>query len=492
MLVDNIEISQDFLCRGLLRKVYDMALKEYGKDISHTVLTYSNATSLYKKSLYEKAARLSGLHNICMITDADAAIHYQCFRESHSIGDIFVVCDIGGTTFNLSLKVYSENGYKDLIPPIMVNRLGGCSFTQKILDDMIKKSGNKYKRAVDQNKYQVIQEYERVAERAKLYLDNNSQFEHETVIDGEIIRYQLAREEYEVMISEYITTICKVIIYAIKRAGISAEDISSLIFIGGSAKTPCVKDKICELLQKELPNNDYPEMSACVGAAISVTDSIRQIRDYTLHEYKGSLQPGSYLNLGKYNEEAILWKVILVNEEGYLVVSDKVICFKAYNTMGNTTQQTLITWLNSSDNSVHYHIPPTKDTTWYNAYDKEKGFLAFFDEMSKKCIQRKVQINVPDLNELSQAEAYTMECYPTKAAVKSNENTFGEEYSQDTHCPYWIQVTSDLNIINSKGFYDSTPEHNGTIGVRPVMVLNRNIYAFSGEGTVERPYKIIC
>lgn len=492
-IIDGVEYSTGALCRSLLNKVRDHAIKQYGGDISNTVFTYSNATSLYKKSLFEKEARISGLPNISFISDADAAIHYECFKERHSIGDRFMVCDIGGTTFNLSLKIYTKNGYADIIPPIMINDCGGCSFSRKIFDDIVGKNGGKYESAVKNNNIEALNTFEQLSERVKIYLDVHDRYNIETVSGNLFIKYSVTRSEYETMISEYINTILKVITYALRRACLNADEITSLVFIGGSSKTPCIQNRICSLLQKPLPKNDFPELSACLGAAISFSQDMKAITEAALFDYR-EIEIGSVIQLGAYQDENILWRVVSRDADGYLLVSKNVICFKAYSTIsaGEKSGPPLIKWLNSHESIVSYEYPPSADEVWYNAYEKEAGFLAGFDDMNLKVMKLSAGIGIPKVDELTAFEHFELASRPTRAALEQSEGSFGEEYDINSPCPYWISDGSEYNIIDKYGKKDTSVKHDGTVGVRPVIVLNKNIYASTGDGSVENPYKVIC
>jgi len=50
------------------------------------------------------------------------------------------------------------------------------------------------------------------------------------------------------------------------------------------------------------------------------------------------LQVGSYVKFGSYYGDPILWRVINVNPDGtYMLYSEKILCFKAFDAKGDTT-----------------------------------------------------------------------------------------------------------------------------------------------------------
>ena len=45
----------------------------------------------------------------------------------------------------------------------------------------------------------------------------------------------------------------------------------------------------------------------------------------------GDLKIGDYFTLGKYNDEPILWRYVVDDEHGKLIVSDKILCIKPFD-----------------------------------------------------------------------------------------------------------------------------------------------------------------
>ncbi|MCH4891376.1 hypothetical protein EZV73_27645 [Acidaminobacter sp. JC074] len=145
-------------------------------------------------------------------------------------------------------------------------------------------------------------------------------------------------------------------------------------------------------------------------------------------EYRLDANVGDYILYGQYNEEAILWQVIDVNEYNYTLWSDKIIDFKSFDAAGSGhvfytrenlnlydedkdffnetykevdeterveafgsgrwSESSLRAWLNA-DGHVTYKNSPTKSSVFpgKRAYDTEPGFLSNFTEMEKTYIQ---------------------------------------------------------------------------------------------------------
>ncbi len=100
---------------------------------------------------------------------------------------------------------------------------------------------------------------------------------------------------------------------------------------------------------------------------------------------------GKYIQLGSYNNEPIIWKCADIDDEnGILMLSDKILCYKAIDS-GNQVAEygdgfweetTIRTWLNSNQSAenvtwTYNKIPNYKFFAGpYLPYDKEAGFIS--------------------------------------------------------------------------------------------------------------------
>lgn len=123
---------------------------------------------------------------------------------------------------------------------------------------------------------------------------------------------------------------------------------------------------------------------------------------------------GDYIKLGTYNGEAILWRCVDIDENGPLMLSDKILCLKAYDACGNNTEyhsdgwgwirnsygsncwsdSNLRQWLNSDDIKIEWsHCPPKSEAVLdgYNSYDEESGFLCGFSLGELACVKSVTQ-----------------------------------------------------------------------------------------------------
>ena len=125
---------------------------------------------------------------------------------------------------------------------------------------------------------------------------------------------------------------------------------------------------------------------------------------------------GDYVQMGTYYGQPILWRCVDIDENGPLMLSDKILCLKAFDakTSSNSTtgshsrrssraaresnywaDSNIRSWLNSSASAGDVNWlcgnPPIESETFYNAYDQEAGFLTNFTSKELAAIKEVTQ-----------------------------------------------------------------------------------------------------
>ena len=121
---------------------------------------------------------------------------------------------------------------------------------------------------------------------------------------------------------------------------------------------------------------------------------------------------GNYLQMGSYSGAPILWRCVSVDENGPLMLADKILCLKAFDAKTSSgggshardpegdraqsgsnlwTDSTLRAWLNSGEDAVTWSCgnPPSAAYVGggMNAYDAEPGFLTSFSELELTAVK---------------------------------------------------------------------------------------------------------
>lgn len=257
-----------------------------------------------------------------------------------------------------------------------------------------------------------------------------------------------------------------------------------------------------------------------------------------------SISIGDYIEFGKYNGSPILWRVINKDVNGYMLFSEKIICFKAFDASGDKTdgrgdedrigfgssyweKSNLRQWLNSYDREVNYSSQlPGKDYVSCNSYDKQPGFLYNFTykernsirEVAHKCILARIDKDIMDGGtELYEYNTEIADCIANydssyyenvtdKVFLLSTEEVknfvydrtweYKKSSTEDNSISwYWLRTPSadysDITRAVGEGGIYGDNANDGTGGVAPALYLKSEVTPINGEGTEDSPYGIM-
>jgi hypothetical protein len=225
------------------------------------------------------------------------------------------------------------------------------------------------------------------------------------------------------------------------------------------------------------------------------------------------LDIGDDIQFGEYYHKPILWKCMWKDKNEMLMVSEHIICMKAFdaaeldmkgiNDCGSNkwANSNLREWLNSNDQKIKYTThPPTKKAIYgysdgYNAYESEPGFLTGFTEEEISSINTVEHDQVKDIIFLLSREEVEKFWKNREERIKTITETarscseykiVGDRWWYWTRTP-WTSTSSELSWPRFSNFnYDVTGVSIGGIlsfcvaskgngGVLPALYLKADI-----------------
>ncbi len=203
-----------------------------------------------------------------------------------------------------------------------------------------------------------------------------------------------------------------------------------------------------------------------------------------------NIQIGDYLQMGTYYEKPILWRCVDIDENGPLMLSDKILCIKPMDANGTNTSgshgrgyydiysstqgyyrqrygsnywadSNMRSWLNSTASAGNVTWlcgnPPDRDHVYngYNNYADEAGFLSNFTQKERNAIKEVTQKSILDGTEHS--TGYPNVLNPNYHQASSSIDSVLQNY--DT--AFSEQVTDTIFLPDVKQIYQTY--QNGTV-----------------------------
>ncbi|PPC83304.1 MAG: molecular chaperone DnaK [Methylotenera sp.] len=259
----------------VLRKMKKTAEDYLGEEVTEAVITVPAYFNDSQRQATKDAGRIAGLEVKRIINEPTAAA--LAFGLDKQEGDRKIaVYDLGGGTFDVSIIEISSIDGEHQFEVLSTNGdtfLGGEDFDNRLIDflaDEFKKENGLDLR----NDLLAKQRLKEAAEKAKIELSGAQQTEVNLpyiTADASGPKHlvvKITRAKLESLVEDLIERTIAPCRTALKDAGVSADDITDVILVGGQSRMPKVQEKVKEIFGKEPRKDVNPDEAVAVGAAI--------------------------------------------------------------------------------------------------------------------------------------------------------------------------------------------------------------------------------
>jgi len=285
----SIGTSHGYSCKGkrieawqlvaeILMKIKKEAERTEGK-IEKFVLTVPATYNQAKKDVMLKAAKEVGFKAVKIMAEpVAAAIYWQTKNKKNlSDGDITLVYDLGGGTFDTVLVKKQGENYEFVGTPAGDDAIGGLAFDGRIFEDLEKKSTAvgefmaSIPAGVDQEAIrlrfgQALQDFCREFKHRLSERDIWSNYL--PLVLGIADKYTLSQDQFRRLIGDYIDKTMDVCDAVVKESGFSWKQVAQILLVGGSTRIPYVKEALEHRFRRPVERCDEPDMAVCYGAAL--------------------------------------------------------------------------------------------------------------------------------------------------------------------------------------------------------------------------------
>ncbi|GAA7317271.1 molecular chaperone DnaK [Helicobacter pylori] len=254
----------------ILMKLKEDTESYLGESVTEAVITVPAYFNDSQRKATKEAGTIAGLNVLRIINEpTSAALAYGLDKkESEKI----MVYDLGGGTFDVTVLETGDN-VVEVLATGGDAFLGGDDFDNRVIDflaaEFKSETGIEIK-----NDVMALQRLKEAAENAKKELSSameteiNLPFITADATGPKHLVKKLTRAKFESLTEDLVEETISKIESVIKDAGLTKNEISEVVMVGGSTRIPKVQERVKAFINKDLNKSVNPDEVVAVGASI--------------------------------------------------------------------------------------------------------------------------------------------------------------------------------------------------------------------------------
>lgn len=264
-------IPAEMLMARLLAWVVERVTEAEGGSPESLAVTHPANWGTYKLDLLTQAVRHAGLEVDHLVPEPVAAASFYASQRKLAPGSVIAVYDLGGGTFDAAVVRSEPTGFVIVGQADGIERLGGIDFDHAVLRhvagsidldlDNLDRDDVALATALAQLRHACVEGKEALSSETDVAIPVMLPNLHTDV--------RLTRGELEGMIRPTLEETLVAMNRTVTSAGLTAEDVTAVLLVGGSSRIPLVDQLVTTELGRPTAVDARPKDAIPMGAAVT-------------------------------------------------------------------------------------------------------------------------------------------------------------------------------------------------------------------------------
>ncbi|WP_307935022.1 Hsp70 family protein [Salinispora arenicola] len=262
LLLGGVPYSPEALMARLLRSVVDDVVQREGEPPARICLSHPANWGPYKTDMLRQAVQLASIEQpVEYTTEPVAAAVSYAQQERVDRGAALAVYDLGGGTFDAAVLRHTGDGFEILGQPEGIERLGGIDFDAAVFAHVAAAIGGKLAELDDDDPTAVaaVARLRGECVEAKEALSADTDVSIPVMLPNLSTEVRLTRAELEAMVRPALFDSIEAMRRALVSAGVTSDDLHSVLLVGGSSRMPLVAQMVGAELGRPVAVDTHPK-----------------------------------------------------------------------------------------------------------------------------------------------------------------------------------------------------------------------------------------
>jgi len=268
----------------ILREMKRVAEEYLGEPVTEAVITVPAYFNDTQRQCTKDAGKIAGLEVLRIINEPTAAA--LAYGAGSKAEEKIAVYDLGGGTFDISILELGD-GVIEVLATAGNTFLGGEDFDRRIVEYVLEQFEKR--ESIDlREDLMALQRLKDAAEKAKCDLSSlavteiNLPFIANDANGARHLNMELTRETLDDLVGDIVNLTMKSVAQCVQDAGLTPQDISHVVLVGGQTRTPLVQKAVTDFFGKPANRGVNPDEVVAVGAAVQGSLLVSEEKDLLL------------------------------------------------------------------------------------------------------------------------------------------------------------------------------------------------------------------